>query len=494
MNQSDELSQQVRRGARAVIGLQLAGQVVSIAVLAALYRLIDPSQFGLLGMILPVTLLLRSVGTLGLNIAAVQQRDLTQSQASALFWLQIAAGAALTLVAAALAPAITYFYAAPNLLAPALAMSGTSLAANLFTQHQAMAEKRLRLRELAIVRFSAQLVAGVVAILIALAGGGIWALVAQQYVELGLLTIGVWWIEPWRPDALRREPSLSPLLHFGGYYTLSGLLFAAAQNLDKVILAVLIGHTEAGQRLIGYYSQAYNQMMKPVYLTTVPLASAMLPALAATRDQPVHFRDTAADFYRFAAIVMAPCAAGLAVVGQNAMVVLGGPEWETAGLLLSIMALAALAQGLINICGSLLAAVGYAKRLALGAAVVGCVLTIGYAIAIAVSRQFAGELAVTISLAIAYAASTLLLAPLYLAYCFTVSDAGGKRITSAMAPSIMAAVVMGLLTLGLQMLLIRYTTSPPIVTLVVTILTGTIAYMALARGEVRWLLQRMKND
>ncbi|PQO47996.1 oligosaccharide flippase family protein [Blastopirellula marina] len=494
MNQPDELSQQVRRGARAVIGLQLAGQIVSIVVLAALYRLVDPSQFGLLGMILPVTLLLRSVGTLGLNIAAVQQRDLTQSQASALFWIQILAGVVLTIVAAALAPALAFFYAAPELLAPALAMSGTALAANLFTQHQAMAEKRLRLGELAVARFTSQLIAGVAAIALAYSELGIWALVAQQYVELLLLTFGVWWIEPWRPDAPGREPTLAPLLHFGGYYTLSGLLFAAAQNLDKVLLALLIGHTEAGQRLIGYYSQAFNQMMKPVYLATVPLASAMLPALAATRDEPTHFRDTAAEFYRFAAIVLAPCSAGLAVVGQNAMVVLGGPEWQTAGLLLSIMALAALAQGLINICGSLLAAVGQAKRLALGALAIGLVLSAGYAIAVVVARQWDGDWAVTLGLAIAYAAATLLIAPGYLAFCFTISDADGKRIAGAMAPAIVAAIVMGVLTWGVQYLLLQYATLPPIVTLGLTILFGAIVYVGVAQGEVRWLLRRMKND
>ncbi|MCC9607447.1 oligosaccharide flippase family protein [Blastopirellula sp. JC732] len=494
MNQPDELSQQVRRGARAVIGLQLAGQVVSIIVLAALYRLVDPSQFGLLGMILPVTLLLRSVGTLGLNVAAVQQRDLSQSQASALFWIQIFAGLALTIVAAAIAPALAYFYAAPDVLIPALAMSGTALAANLYTQHQAMAEKRLRLGELAVARFVSQLLAGVVSIAIAFGGGGIWALIAQQYVELLLLTAGVWWIEPWRPDAPRKDPTLSPLLHFGGYYTLSGLLFAAAQNLDKVLLALLIGHTEAGQRLIGFYSQAYNQMMKPVYLTTVPLASAMLPALAATRDDQNHFRDTAAEFYRFAAIVLAPCSAGLAVVGQTAMVVLGGPEWQTAGLILSIMALAALAQGLINICGSLLAAVGQAKRLALGAAAISVVLAIGYAVAVAIARQADGDMAETIGLAIAYAAGTLLVAPFYLAYCFLVSDADGKRMAWTMSPAILAAIGMGLLTFGLQWLLLRYATLPPIVTLALTILFGVVVYIGLAFGEVRWLLRRMRND
>ncbi|TWT33102.1 oligosaccharide flippase family protein [Blastopirellula retiformator] len=494
MNQPDELSQQVRRGARAVIGLQLAGQIVSILVLAALYRLVDPSQFGLLGMILPVTLLLRSVGPLGLNVAAVQQRDLSQSQASSLFWLQILAGVVLTLVAAGIAPALAYFYAAPDVLGPALVMAGTALAANMYTQHQAMAEKRLRLGELAIARFAAQLIAGVVAIAIAFANGGIWALVAQQYVELLLLTAGVWWIEPWRPDAPRRDPSLGPLLHFGGYYTLSGLLFAAAQNLDKVLLALLVGHSETGQRLLGFYSQAYNQMMKPVYLTTVPLASAMLPALAATRDDTNHFRDTAAEFYRFAAIVLAPCSAGLAVVGPTAMVVLGGPEWETAGLILAIMALAALAQGMINICGSLLAAVGQAKRLALGAAVISVTLSIGYAIAVAVARQWDEELAVTFGLANAYAAGTLLVAPIYLAYCFKISNADSGRMARTLAPSILAAIGMGLLTFGIQLALSRYAGLPPIVTLVVTILFGVAAYCTLAIGEVRWLWRRMRSD
>ena len=86
-----------------MIAAQAASQLVSLVVLAALYRRLGPDPYGLLGMVLPVLLLGRILIASGLDVAAIQQADLSHRQASALFWLNQGLGLVTALVTAACA-------------------------------------------------------------------------------------------------------------------------------------------------------------------------------------------------------------------------------------------------------------------------------------------------------------------------------------------------------------------------------------------------------
>ena len=89
---SDQLLVAVRGGTRKVIAAQILSQLVSLATLAILYRLIDSDQFGLLSMVLPLVVLPRMCTSLGLSIATVQRVTLSDAQRSSLFSVNLALG------------------------------------------------------------------------------------------------------------------------------------------------------------------------------------------------------------------------------------------------------------------------------------------------------------------------------------------------------------------------------------------------------------------
>ena len=151
-----DLENAIRGGTRAVVASQLLAQLISFAVLAALYRLIDPDQFGLLGMAIPLLLLSRIFATLGLNVATVQRRHLSDGQLSSLFWFsQIIS----LVVAAATATAglfLAWLYETPVLRGLCAVLAGTLIIAALGAQHQALLERKLRMGRLAVARLAGQ--------------------------------------------------------------------------------------------------------------------------------------------------------------------------------------------------------------------------------------------------------------------------------------------------------------------------------------------------
>src|SRR5262249_25164296 len=82
-------------------GVRFVLQTVTLMVLA---RVLSPNDFGLQGMVAAVIGFLAIFGDAGLGLASVQRLELTHEEASTLFWINVAVGAMLVMLCAALAP------------------------------------------------------------------------------------------------------------------------------------------------------------------------------------------------------------------------------------------------------------------------------------------------------------------------------------------------------------------------------------------------------
>src|SRR5438045_9473207 len=101
-------------------GFQL---VMRLLVLAVLARLLTPDDFGLSAMALVFTNFMMIFRDFGLSAAIIQRKELTPTQLSTIFWLNVFTGIALTSILAFLAPQIAVFYKDPRLIPITLLLS-----------------------------------------------------------------------------------------------------------------------------------------------------------------------------------------------------------------------------------------------------------------------------------------------------------------------------------------------------------------------------------
>ncbi len=475
------LERAVRRGLRSAAWLQVASQLVSIAVLAVLMRLVGPDGYGLLGMVFPLLNLLRLFTTLGLNVATVQRAELAPAEISAMFWWNMALGAAASLVAAAAAPGLALFYGNAAVTPVALAMAFTPLLMALGAQHQALLERQLKIGAVARLRLAAQVIGSAASILAAVTAGlGAGALVIGQYVELLALAALAWAAEPWRPGRPRLARESWGLLRFGGQYTLSQLVFFVAGNLDKVLVGLWFG-----ERALGWYSQAFQIAQKPVFLVTTPVSSVMLPALArAVGDRAAHAA-LVGSFFRLAAVLLWPCGVGLLLVAPEAMLALGGQEWAPAGGLLRALGLTLLMQGFVNLCGSIFAAAGRADRLLWGAAVLALSLAVAYTAALVVAPRFTSDALVQLeALAWAHSAALLVVGIPYVAWCCRTEGVSLRTLIALLGPALRAALLMGVVVLCARTMLVSFVQLSALVLLLLEVSAGALSYLWFARREL----------
>lgn len=179
----------------------------------------------------------------------------------------------------------------------------------------------------------AVVVSGVLAILYALRGGGIWAMALQQIAYYFSLMLFLFFEVPWRPHLLFSRKNIRQLFSFGWKILVSGLLDTIWQN----IYALVIGRKYTSADL-GAYNR--GEQFPKIIVTNLSQAvqSVMLPAYSKLQDDTEALRSMARRSMKLSAFLIFPMMAGLSAVAEPLIRLLLGEKWMGAVPYLVIMA------------------------------------------------------------------------------------------------------------------------------------------------------------
>lgn len=365
----------VRSGLLWTLSGQWGGYVLQLATTIVLARLLQPSDFGLIGMALTLTVLVDQFRTLGLSQAVVQRKDLTWRQVDALFWVNAATGVVLGALVACLGPLAASFYGRPE-LGPICAVLGAAyVVSGLGVQHNALLNRHLRFRAIALRTSVARLIASAAAIGAALAGAGYWSLVVLQVTQTVVALLVVWTAVRWRPGPPRGLSEALPLLRFGAGVSAAGLLNTIARNADNILIGRVLGADA-----LGLYTRAYGLLLVPLRQLKHPLGSIVEPVLSSMQDQPARYRQLYCAAIQGLSHVGMPLVAVLAVVSHEVVLVLLGDQWLAAVPVFQILAIAGLAQLVSSTTGWLFVSSGRSGPFARWAAISAAITVVSFAV------------------------------------------------------------------------------------------------------------------
>ena len=331
--------------------------LVRVGSLMILARLLDPTDFGLLGMVTAFTGVLSLFRDFGLSAAAIQRTDVTEEQTSTLFWINALVGATLALVTALLAPVISRFYHEPRLYAVACVAATGFLVNGIGVQHSAILQRQMRFTTLASVDVVALVCSSAIAIGAAMAGYGLWALVTTT-VSLPLFTTcGLWLMAAWIPGIPRRRAGVRSMMRFGGTLTLNGLVMYLASNGEKVLLGRFWG-AEA----LGIYGRAYQLIRIPTDNLNSAVGDVAFSALSRIQNDPRRLRSYFLKGYSLVWALTVPITVSCALFANDTVLVLLGPKWKAAASIFRLLAPTMLVFAMSNPLGWLLTSIGMVGR------------------------------------------------------------------------------------------------------------------------------------
>ncbi len=367
------------RGGLAKIGAQATTFSLRLGSLIALARLLDPKDFGLVGMVTAFTGILNLFRDFGLSAAAVQRVRVTEEQVSTLFWINLVVGAALTLLMVAMAPAIAAFYHEPRLVWVAILLASGFIVNAAGVQHSAVLQRQMRFTTMAGIDVLSLVLSIIIGIGMALRGCGYWALVATALVPTMVTTPCLWVASAWIPGKPQRGINMRSMLRFGGTVTLDGIVGYLANNLDKVLLG-----RWWGAQVLGLYGRAYQLVNLPTGNLNSAVGEVAFPALSRVQEDPVRLKRYFLKGYSLVLALTVPTTIACALFANDLIPVVLGPKWHDAILIFRLLSPTVLILALINPLGWLLLSLGMVGRnlivdLVLGPIViVGCVVGLPY--------------------------------------------------------------------------------------------------------------------
>jgi O-antigen/teichoic acid export membrane protein len=265
----------------------IGNQVFGVAVTVILARLLLPEDFGLIGMVTIVTMIASVIIDGGISAAVIQKKQLSQVELSTLFLINVLLAVGIVGLVALLAPAIAAFFSEPEVVSILQVLSFSYFLGSLQVIHYGLMAKQMDFKSIGKIRLAAQLLAGLVAILLAWYGAGVWALVVQQIVSAATATALFWTLGRWMPSWRFDFATARQTFRFSGFLMVSSLINQLADNF----YFVLIGKYFPAEQL-GFYYQAHRVQRIPAQKIQQVVQQSTFPEfsrLAETKNAIVAF-------------------------------------------------------------------------------------------------------------------------------------------------------------------------------------------------------------
>ncbi len=407
-------------------------KIVSLAIFVLLTRLLPVEAIGAIAMIAAYLAMLQLFGEAGLADYLVQANERDAAQEQTVFWTQLALGccvAALLWLAAPLAAASMADSVPAEALVKAMALNLPLVAAARVPD--ALMRKQLEFKKLAFRNLAAALCGGIVGVICALRGYGVWSLVIKQLVESVVALVAVMLGARWRPRLRYSRATLGAPLRYG-----LGFLGARSLNVLHGRLDVLVIGWLLGPLALGYYSVAMRVYQVVTEMFTSVIDSVAVPVLARAKHETDELGRNFLRLVKGSSLLSMTAYAGLVALGPLVVEVAFGPNWSSAGPILRWLGVAGFIVGPLWFNGGVMLATGraFAWMLVIGAyCVVGAVL-------FPLAALYAGATGVAIAIVV----RGLLLAPLSAGCALRVAQVSVGRYIAAWTPNAAVAIAVAL--------------------------------------------------
>lgn len=264
----------------------LSSTVLNFVIFAVLARLLTPSDFGLMGIIMIVSNFVILMADFGLAAAIIQKQELTAEQLSTFFYLNLLMGLLFMVLVYLSSGLVSSFFRRSELKLLLQIISLSFILTSLGQVFRTVLQKRLDFKSLFKIENTSNLAYGFFSIVMAYKGFGVWSLIYGLLIRQLTNALLSWKFSSYVPNFYFSLKSMRGLFSFGLYVLGQRLANYFIRNLDNIMIGRFLGTTP-----LGFYTLAYNLMLFPVSKITGVVTQVIFPtfSLVQTDNQKLRF-------------------------------------------------------------------------------------------------------------------------------------------------------------------------------------------------------------
>lgn len=302
---------------------RIGTQGVQFIVAIVLARLLSPADFGLIALVTVFVTIANVFVQSGLNTALIQKKNADNLDFSTVFYSCLALAVLLYLGLFFGAPIIAQFYNNQVELIPVIRVLGLMLPLGALNAIQeAYVARNMMFKKLFYRSIGAIIPAGIIGVVCAYLGFGIWSLVAQQLSNAFLICVIMWFTVKWRPSLSFSFERWKGLFSFGWKLLCSALLDTFYRNIRDLVIGKLFTPAD-----LGFYNRG-DQFPKIIIANiNSSIQSVLLPSLSTVQDDRARLKSLARRSIKTSSFLILPMMTGLAAVAKPLTLVVLGEKW-----------------------------------------------------------------------------------------------------------------------------------------------------------------------
>ena len=310
------------------------GQGVTFIVGLVLARLLSPAEYGLIGICTIFVTVLTGIVDSGFSNALIRKKDATDDDYNTMFITNMVVSVVLFGVLFLCSPLIAIFFERPELIWLVRAMGLLLILQALSITQVTILTKRIDFKTKTKASLISAALSGVIGIVMAYTGFGVWALVGQQLSKQLLYTLCLWVFNRWWPNLKFSKASFRYMWGFGWKLLVSGLL----NNIWNQLYQVVVGKCYSPATL-GQYSRSkeYAHIFSQNFTSIIQRVT--FPALAEIQDDKERMVSAYRRVIKVSMLVTCVCMISMGAVAEPLIYCLIGPKWYEAATYLPLICL-----------------------------------------------------------------------------------------------------------------------------------------------------------
>ena len=314
----DQVAKGVAWSAIEKVCSMLLQMVVSIVVA----RMLTPNDFGVMAILTFFTAVSLVVVDSGFSQILLRKEAPTNNEYKTVFIFNIAVSLALYVLFVAISPLLARFYdlEAITKIVPILFLLLPLNALGIIQNTKLSREFRFAL--LSRINFVASFVSGASAIVAAVCGCGVWALVIQRISLMAVKSLLLWWRGDWRGEGIFCGSAMREMAPFSFRLMSTDIVAAVYNNVAQLFIGKIYSTST-----LGFFNQAQKIKDLPVQSAVLSVQTVTYPAMAKIKDDAEKFAESFRKVLMINAFVLAPIVAGMSAVAEPLFRVLLGEKW-----------------------------------------------------------------------------------------------------------------------------------------------------------------------
>ena len=334
-----------------------SNQIVRFILSIYLARLLEPREFGVVGMAMVYITISNLIMGFGFSASIVNKDSPKETELSTIFYLNLAFGLVFSVLGFFGSPYIGEFYGDELVGEVFQVLSLIIFLKSLSIVQNALLIKAIDFKAISIIQMVVNIITAILGIFLAYLGYGVWSLVIMNITREFLYTVSVWMYSKWKPLFYFNLSIIKDYLNYGKNVFLSAMITGLSNNLDTLLIGKFTNATS-----LGFYTRSRSFEALINNFTGRSLGKVLFPIISKEKD-PVKIDKIYWSVFKKVVIIVFLLLGILYSVGEELFIVLFTEKWRESIPIFKILIIGSFYQPLNAIFKSFIKGIGNSKML-----------------------------------------------------------------------------------------------------------------------------------